>query len=113
MPLLQLKIIDWHNEEKASDALSIHGYEHYHADDYALEACYLASNSLHTGAARASSQQPSKDFTKWWHDGDEPQYYLVSPKVRPPIAVHPACACEAQAAIPKSSRLSLDLSPTP
>ena len=65
--------------EKASDALSINGYEHYQANDYALEACYLPSNSRHIG--RGKSAEATKDFMKWWQDGDEPQYYLVSPKV--------------------------------
>jgi hypothetical protein len=78
-PLLQLKIVDWHNVEKASDALSINGYEHYQANDYALEACYLPSNSRHGDRSKAS--QPTRDFTKWWLDGEEPQYYLISPKV--------------------------------
>lgn len=76
---VQLKIVDWQNVEKASDALSINGFEHYQANDYALEACYLPSNSRHTG--KPQSGEGTKDFTKWWQDGDEPQYYLVSPKV--------------------------------
>ena len=79
---LQLKIVDWHNVERASDALSINGYEHYQAKDYALEACYLPSNSRHDDHAEPST--PSRDFTKWWLDGEEPQYYLVSPKVPHP-----------------------------
>ena len=81
-PCLQLKIVDWHNVERASDALSINGYEHYQAKDYALEACYLSSNSRHDDRAKPST--PSRDFTKWWLDGEEPQYYLVSPKVPHP-----------------------------
>ena len=73
--------------ERASDALSINGYEHYQAKDYALEACYLPSNSRHDDRAKPST--PSRDFTKWWLDGEEPQYYLVSPKVPQPPRGHP------------------------
>lgn len=64
--------------EKASDALSINGFEHYQATDYALIACYLPNNSLH--AASGGARSGSKDFTKWWKAGEEPQYYLLSPK---------------------------------
>jgi hypothetical protein len=78
-PLPQLKIVDWHSVEKATDALSINGYEHYQANDYALEACYLPGNCRH--GDRSKTCQPTRDFTKWWLDGEEPQYYLVSPKV--------------------------------
>lgn len=77
--VLQLKFVDWENGEKALDALSINGYEHYQATDYSLAACYLPSNSLHWQPP--GSAPHSKDFTKWWKPGDEPQYYLVSPKV--------------------------------
>ena len=78
----QLKILTWQNEEIASDALSIHGYEHYEATDYALAAWYprqpkaLAAPGDETGTGKRSS-----DFTKWWADGDEPLYYIVSSKV--------------------------------
>ena len=80
---VQLKILTWQNEEIASDALSIHGYEHYESTDYALAAWYprqpkaLAAPGEKTGTGKRSS-----DFTKWWADGDEPLYYIVSSKVR-------------------------------
>lgn len=83
---MQLKIVTWQNEEVASDALSIHGYEHYEATDYALTAWYPPSRprlpaGAATGSAAASTSGRTTDFTKWWADGDEPQYYIVSSKV--------------------------------
>ena len=77
---LQLKVVDWHNNEKASDALSINGYEHYQATDYSLEV-YYKSGSASAKTPKAKEGHPA-DFTKWWKDGDEPSYYLVCPKVR-------------------------------
>lgn len=32
----EVRILTWQNEELATDALSIHGYEHYMAKDYVL-----------------------------------------------------------------------------
>ena len=82
---MQLKILTWQNEEIASDALSIHGYEHYEATDYALAAWYPRQpKALGTPGAPAKAATPSErssDFTKWWADGDEPLYYIVSSKV--------------------------------
>lgn len=83
--LVQLKILTWQNEEIASDALSIHGYEHYEATDYALAAWYprqpKALTPPGTPAKAATPRERSSDFTKWWADGDEPLYYIVSSKV--------------------------------
>ena len=82
---MQLKILTWQNEEIASDALSIHGYEHYEATDYALAAWYprqpKALGAPGTPAKAATPSERSSDFTKWWADGDEPLYYIVSSKV--------------------------------
>ena len=79
---MQLKILTWQNEEIASDALSIHGYEHYEATDYALAAWYpRQSRAPGTAGQAASLGERSSDFTKWWADGDEPLYYIVSSKV--------------------------------
>ena len=83
--LVQLKILTWQNEEIASDALSIHGYEHYEATDYALAAWYprqpKALGASGTPAKAATPSERDSDFTKWWADGDEPLYYIVSSKV--------------------------------
>lgn len=80
----QLKIVTWANEEVASDALSIHGYERYTAADYALSAWYPPRR----GARPPDQAQPAgpsgrpAGVTKWWADGDEPLYYIVSSKAR-------------------------------
>ena len=103
---MQLKILTWQNEEIASDALSIHGYEHYEATDYALTAWYprqpKAPGTQGTPTKAASPSGRSSDFTKWWGDGDEPLYYIVSSKVthRPrqmsPFRSYPTRLCEAR-----------------
>ncbi len=93
---VQLKIVTWQNEEVASDALSVHGYEHYEATDYALAAWYPRRPRAH-GAPEdaAGTSGRSTDFTKWWADGDEPLYYIISSKV-PSLSWDEAavpCAC--------------------
>ncbi|KAK9816865.1 hypothetical protein WJX72_006282 [[Myrmecia] bisecta] len=82
----ELKILTWQNEEIASDALSIHGYEHYKANDYGMEAFYPARTSPSARKVPAEADGSAKvvsgatSFTKWWADGDEPLYYIISPK---------------------------------
>jgi hypothetical protein len=60
-----VRIVTLKNEELATDALSIHGYEHYKAKDYVL------AHAPFTGSSIAGGQ---------WAAGDEPLYYIVSPK---------------------------------
>ncbi|KAL3690864.1 hypothetical protein R1sor_004515 [Riccia sorocarpa] len=61
----EVRIVTWKNEELATDALSIHGYEHYKAKDYVL------GHTPYTGSCNSEGQ---------WPPGDEPLYYVVSPK---------------------------------
>ncbi|KAH7276323.1 hypothetical protein KP509_39G002800 [Ceratopteris richardii] len=61
----EVRIISWQNEERTRDALPIHGYEHYKAKDYAL------AHAPFSGSSSAGGQ---------WTDGDEPLYFIVSPK---------------------------------
>jgi hypothetical protein len=61
----EVRIVTFKNEELATDALSIHGYEHYKAKDYVL------AHAPFTGSSIAGGQ---------WAAGDEPLYYIVSPK---------------------------------
>ena len=79
----QLKIVTWANEEVASDALSIHGYERYTAADYALSAWYPPRRGAWPpdGAPPAGPAGRPAGVTKWWADGDEPLFYIVSSKV--------------------------------
>ena len=75
------------NQEVASDQLTIEGYEGYGAQDYTLAACQPAFNSaLRDGSATASTSRSASE-TPWW-TGDEPLYYIVSPKVRLWIRLH-------------------------
>lgn len=69
---LQLKILTWRNEDIATDAISINGFEHYRPTDYKLAAW----------CPGRSSKAAPVDSVKWWADGDEPHYFIVSPKVR-------------------------------
>ncbi|BBN13096.1 vacuolar protein sorting-associated protein 41 [Marchantia polymorpha subsp. ruderalis] len=61
----EVRIVTWTNEELATDALSIHGYEHYKAKDYVL------AHTPFSGSSSAGGQ---------WAAGDERLYYIVSPK---------------------------------
>uniref|UniRef100_A0A0D9XYG1 Vacuolar protein sorting-associated protein 41 homolog n=2 Tax=Leersia perrieri TaxID=77586 RepID=A0A0D9XYG1_9ORYZ len=61
----EIHLVSWKNDELTTDALPIHGYEHYKANDYALAHAPFSGNS------NAGGQ---------WAAGDEPLYYIVSPK---------------------------------
>eukprot|EP00191_Tetraselmis_sp_GSL018_P024055 CAMPEP_0177627530 /NCGR_PEP_ID=MMETSP0419_2-20121207/31253_1 /TAXON_ID=582737 /ORGANISM="Tetraselmis sp., Strain GSL018" /LENGTH=661 /DNA_ID=CAMNT_0019128691 /DNA_START=219 /DNA_END=2200 /DNA_ORIENTATION=- len=90
----ELRIVSWDNQDIASDALSLHGFEHYAATDYSLAAFHpmvcrgRAPASRAAGAGSASSGNSASSApgrfarqpTKWWSDGLEPLYYVVSPK---------------------------------
>jgi hypothetical protein len=80
--LLQLKIVTWGNEEIASDALTLHecGGAGRHAGRHScsLSAFYPLATCVDR---RLQPVESSREFIKWWPDGYEPIYYVVSPKV--------------------------------
>ncbi|CBI17115.3 unnamed protein product, partial [Vitis vinifera] len=61
----EVRIVTWNNDELATDALPVHGFEHYKAKDYSL------AHAPFSGSSYAGGQ---------WAAGDEPLYYIVSPK---------------------------------
>ncbi|XP_027177627.1 vacuolar protein sorting-associated protein 41 homolog [Coffea eugenioides] len=61
----EVRVVTWNNDELATDALPVHGYEHYKAKDYSL------AHAPFSGSSYAGGQ---------WAAGDEPLYYIVSPK---------------------------------
>ncbi|MED6206016.1 Vacuolar protein sorting-associated protein 41 [Stylosanthes scabra] len=61
----EVRIVSWNNEELSTDALPVHGFEHYKAKDYSL------AHAPFSGSSYAGGQ---------WAAGDEPLYYIVSPK---------------------------------
>ncbi|KAG9442877.1 hypothetical protein H6P81_018731 [Aristolochia fimbriata] len=61
----EVRIVTWNNDELATDALPVHGYEHYKANDYSL------AHAPFSGSSYAGGQ---------WAAGYEPLYYIVSPK---------------------------------
>ncbi|OMO90342.1 hypothetical protein COLO4_19230 [Corchorus olitorius] len=61
----EVRIVTWNNDELATDALPVHGFEHYKAKDYSL------AHAPFSGSSYAGGQ---------WAAGDEPIYYVVSPK---------------------------------
>ncbi|MBA0708364.1 hypothetical protein Golax_023494, partial [Gossypium laxum] len=61
----EVRVVTWNNDELATDALPVHGFEHYKAKDYSL------AHSPFSGSSYAGGQ---------WAAGDEPIYYIVSPK---------------------------------
>uniref|UniRef100_A0A2N9IW62 Vacuolar protein sorting-associated protein 41 homolog n=1 Tax=Fagus sylvatica TaxID=28930 RepID=A0A2N9IW62_FAGSY len=61
----EVRIVTWNNDELSTDALPVHGFEHYKAKDYSL------AHAPFSGSSYAGGQ---------WAAGDEPLYYIVSPK---------------------------------
>ncbi|KAJ8432343.1 hypothetical protein Cgig2_021113 [Carnegiea gigantea] len=61
----EVHIVTWTNDELATDALPVHGFEHYKAKDYCLSHTPFSGSSYVNGR---------------WAAGDEPLYYVVSPK---------------------------------
>lgn len=61
----EVRIVTWTNDELATDALPVHGFEHYKAKDYCLSHTPFSGSSYVNGR---------------WTAGDEPLYYVVSPK---------------------------------
>lgn len=61
----EVRIVTWNNDELSTDALPVHGFEHYKAKDYSL------AHAPFSGSSYAGGQ---------WAEGDEPLYYIVSPK---------------------------------
>ncbi|CAK9150480.1 unnamed protein product [Ilex paraguariensis] len=61
----EVRVVTWNNDELATDALPVHGFEHYKAKDYSL------AHAPFSGSSYAGGQ---------WAAGDEPLYYIVSPK---------------------------------
>ncbi|THG16432.1 hypothetical protein TEA_021687 [Camellia sinensis var. sinensis] len=62
---LEVRVVTWNNDELATEALPVHGFEHYKTKDYAL------AHAPFSGSSYAGGQ---------WATGDEPLYYIVSPK---------------------------------
>ncbi|GAU45090.1 hypothetical protein TSUD_85760 [Trifolium subterraneum] len=61
----EVRVVTWTNDELSTDALPVHGFEHYKANDYSL------AHAPFSGSSYAGGQ---------WAAGDEPLYYIVSPK---------------------------------
>ncbi|KAL9272324.1 Vacuolar protein sorting-associated protein 41-like protein [Drosera capensis] len=61
----EVHVVTWNNDELATDALPVHGFEHYKAKDYCL------AHTPFSGSSYGGGQ---------WAAGDEPLYYIVSPK---------------------------------
>ncbi|KAG6415143.1 hypothetical protein SASPL_122545 [Salvia splendens] len=61
----EVRVVTRNNDELSTDALPIHGFEHYKAKDYSL------AHSPFSGSSYSGGQ---------WAAGSEPLYYIVSPK---------------------------------
>ncbi|XP_057781883.1 vacuolar protein sorting-associated protein 41 homolog [Salvia miltiorrhiza] len=64
----EVRVVTQNNDELSTDALPIHGFEHYKAKDYSLAH---APFSVDAGCSYSGGQ---------WAAGNEPLYYIVSPK---------------------------------
>ena len=96
----EVRIVTWMNEELASDALTIHGYEHYRANDYMLASFYPSQASHASSPFEGKEGRDGREGEAgagggggggegagahtidepWWTEGNEPMYYIVSPK---------------------------------
>eukprot|EP00210_Caulerpa_lentillifera_P006342 g6058.t1 len=91
----EIRVFAKGNVEISSDYLSITGFEHYEANDYRLIPCYPtschkeSSGRSQLGAPSGQLQNYNNDrssgstgssLVQWWRDGEEPLYYIVSPK---------------------------------
>lgn len=61
----EVRIVTWTNDELSTDALPVNGFEHYKAKDYCLSHTPLSGSNYTNGR---------------WTPGDEPLYYVVTPK---------------------------------
>ncbi|CAL1378642.1 unnamed protein product [Linum trigynum] len=61
----EVRVVTWNNDELSTDALPVHGFEHYTAKDYSLAHAPFSGSSYGGGQ---------------WAAGDEPMYYIVSRK---------------------------------
>lgn len=90
----------WQNEELASDALKIQAYQHYEANDYGLAASYICGRPALAPAPAAGTstaggpEDRAPLYEQWWRDGDEPTYYIISPKVGSRWSPHLPHRCE-------------------
>lgn len=105
-----MRVVTWNNDELATDALPVHGFEHYKAKDYSLAHapfsgivwlsmkfrqswmtivhCSLFSGSTCNVVNRVAAKEMmfvhlnvgSSYAGGQWAAGDEPLYYIVSPK---------------------------------
>lgn len=106
-----MRVVTWTNDELATDALPVHGFEHYKAKDYSLahapfsgtfalhihqhqnQHCQLQTswcqqalhimifNLLHSSMNTFGSLSVGSSYAGGqWAAGDEPLYYIVSPK---------------------------------
>lgn len=42
----EVRVVTWNNDELATDALPVHGFEHYRAKDYSLAHAPFSGNHL-------------------------------------------------------------------
>ena len=76
--LVQLKIVTWKGQEKASEAIS--DLETSEEAPVFLSAFYPAQTSVPIPERQAPPA--AKAEFKWWPDGYEPMYYVVTGQVR-------------------------------
>ncbi len=88
------------------------GYEEYEASEYALATCYLPRTRASSQVRMNGSGTPTptgRQATKWWADGEEPIYYVVSPKVMCICVTCTGTACTAHNAASSACLASVSL----
>lgn len=77
----ELKILSWRGDEVASDVLPIMGAEGGAGGNLGMSlACYYPLSKERTLQADRRLTAPKKVDYKWWPDGSEPLYYVVTPR---------------------------------
>ena len=85
-----MHVVTWSNDELSTDALPVHGFEHYKAKDYLLAHApftgkvylnHMVCNLAHNKCGNCGPLYVGNSYTGGqWAAGDEPFYYIVSPK---------------------------------
>jgi len=76
----ELRVVTWANEELGTDILTMHGFEHYRANDYLLAFAHPALVAPIRAANTAAGEEGVSFKGGQWVEAEELLYYVVSPK---------------------------------
>eukprot|EP00899_Mesostigma_viride_P008015 jgi/Mesvir1/17214/Mv07628-RA.1 len=76
----EIRLVTRENKELALDALTIHGYEHFQANDYRLVCAPPVEVGNHSKPPREGKGGAGRHQICKFPAGEEPLYYIASPK---------------------------------